>query len=764
MISSKNWRIAKKQAALMALVFLAFVGMEVGFLASKYDQLLTARKQTLKIEVEMAIGVLETFHQMQVEGKLSEAEARKAGLDAIKRLRFGDKGYFSVFDAATRVMVMHPFRDDLVGVPWDKLDALNQSNTARLLQPAQDSPEGGYVRFEFQKPGEGPAAPAYPKLSFARTYPTWNYILTTGLYLDDLHALIYHDALTSGGIALAVMLALGVLCYLINRSITAPIALAVARARELSEGRFAAHADPAGEGEAAELLRSMKTVQTTLAAFTAAQAEMTEQHTRGLISFRIDPSRFQGSYADMAAGVNNLVGSHITDNARVVEVVSAYAQGDFRASMDRLPGEKARISDAIDGIKASFSAMSDQVNTLVESAASGNFSVRGDATRFEHDFKKMVLGLNRLMETSDVGLNEVARVLAAIAQGDLTDTITGHYEGTFGRLKEDTNATVASLRAIVEDIMRASESINTASQEIATGNMDLSGRTESQAASLEETSSSMEELTSTVKATSENARAANDLARDAAEAAQKSSGAVAAVVETMEGISESSKKISEIIGVIDGIAFQTNILALNAAVEAARAGEQGRGFAVVASEVRSLAHRSSDAAKEIKALISGSAQRVEAGSRQVHAAGTSMGELKASVERVRAIMTEISAAALEQAAGIEQVTSAVTSMDQTTQQNAALVEEAAAAAQSMQDQATTLAKTVAQFRLGGALGSQPSSSTPMTTAAGGSREPSRKVSQVKGAARPAAGARRLAKPVPPPVRSLATGTDDWEEF
>ncbi|KFA20528.1 chemotaxis protein, partial [Xanthomonas vasicola pv. musacearum NCPPB 4392] len=261
------------------------------------------------------------------------------------------------------------------------------------------------------------------------------------------------------------------------------------------------------------------------------------------------------------------------------------------------------------------------------------------------------------------------------------------------------NATATQLAEIVSGIKVSATSIRGAASEIAAGNQDLSQRTEQQAANLEETAASMEELTSTVKQNAESARQANQLAIGAAGVASQGGEIVSKVVGTMSGIEASSKKIADIISVIDGIAFQTNILALNAAVEAARAGEQGRGFAVVASEVRTLAQRSSGAAKEIKDLIDDSVQRVAEGSVLVHSAGTTMGEIVASVQRVTDIMGEISAASQEQSAGIEQVNQTVTNMDETTQQNAALVEEATAAARAMEEQAQQLTEAVALFRL-----------------------------------------------------------------
>ena len=340
----------------------------------------------------------------------------------------------------------------------------------------------------------------------------------------------------------------------------------------------------------------------------------------------------------------------------------------------------------------------------------------------------------------------------ASGNGDLSRRMAVESDDEVGALASAFNRFIASLNVTIREVRDSTEAIASASIQIATGNLDLSARTEAQASSLEETAAAMEELTSTVKQNADNARQANQLVVSASSHAVKGGDVVGQVVRTMSEITESSRKIADIIGVIDGIAFQTNILALNAAVEAARAGEQGRGFAVVATEVRNLAQRSSQAAREIKDLIVDSGSRVEAGSRLVDSAGATMQDIVVSVQRVADLMGEIASASQEQSQGIAQVNATVTQMDNATQQNAALVEEAAAAAQSLQDQAGKLAQVVSVFTLDESGHTAVSRPVPAATA-----KPSRPVSRL--AAQPAAPAR----PAPTASRKAAA-EDEWEQF
>ncbi|GAA5078788.1 methyl-accepting chemotaxis protein [Lysobacter panacisoli] len=699
--------------------------------------------------VGAAMTVVQRYADLAQAGKLPEDVAKREALKVIETLRSKDgTDYLWVNDEHPR-MLMHPHQTALNGKDLtDFISADKKRIFVEMVKTARAG--GGYVDYEWPKPGvDGPVM----KISYVALQPRWGWVVGSGEYTDDIAARAWRFAgmlLLAGFVALAAVVLLSVL---ISRSIAASVRRATQAAKAMSDGNFDLDLR-SGDGtmardEIGELLQALDRMRVRLNDYSLAQGEMARRHDEGQISYRIDADAFPGAYGRMVRETNGLVASHIDAIQRALSIMERYAVGDLSQDMDRLPGEKAVLTRTMDSVKTNLRAINGEIQRLAESAADGDFAARGDATRFQHDFRAMLDTLNRLMATADENLSALSVLLRGVARGDLSQRMQGEYRGVFAQMSQDANETVDRLAEIVGQIREGSDAISSAAGEIAAGNNDLSQRTEQQAASLEETASSMEELTSTVRQNADNARSANGLSQTAAEVASLGGQIVGKVVQTMNAINESSRRIADIIGVIDGIAFQTNILALNAAVEAARAGEQGRGFAVVAGEVRSLAQRSANAAKEIKQLITDSVVEVNQGGQLVDQAGRTMDEIVTSVKKVTDIIADISAASQEQSAGIEQVNNAITQMDEGTQQNAALVEEASAAARSLEQQADQLVQTVAVFRLA-------QSTTPARV-----REDvviGAPVRRAPAPARPAPVARAVR------AQSAANSDRDWQEF
>jgi methyl-accepting chemotaxis protein len=467
----------------------------------------------------------------------------------------------------------------------------------------------------------------------------------------------HNQVLLSLLMGILAALGLGILSYRLIPSITVPLIKAVTVAQAMARGVIPDDIDASGSDETAQLLRAMQDMVGSFQRFAAAQKTLVQAHACGDTERVMAVQEFPGIYGEMAASVNELAGLHIDVTQKVIRVVAGYAAGNLSGSMERLPGRLARVTEAVDGVRSSLQILSD-----------------------------------------------VGRVLAALAQGDLTVRITAEYKGEFAKLKADANETVARLREIISGLQKSVAAVSGATREISAGNSDLRDRTVRLSAGLEETSSSTEQLTCTIKDNADSAAQAKELADDARARAISGSEVVGRAVVAMSAINASSKRISEIIGVIDAIAFQTNLLALNAAVEAARAGTEGRGFAVVASEVRNLAGRSGEAAREIKGLIEESASKVADGTSLVNESGRTLDEINASVQKVSGIVGKISAATRDQSAGVAQVSQAVTDMDQATQQSSVLVAEVSAAAVTLHKQAQELDRAIGVFRLEGKSG------------------------------------------------------------
>ena len=481
----------------------------------------------------------------------------------------------------------------------------------------------------------------------------------------------------------------------------------------------------------------------------------------GRLESRLDAATLgEGFLPQLATGINQMLDAIVQPISLTATTLKEIAEGRIPGPIgEAFKGDFAAVKDHLDTCSGVLRSLLEDTSQLAAAAVAGQLDRRADPNRHWGDFRRIVEGMNNTLDAIVGPINEVTHAVTELARGNLEHEVPRDFSGEFAVLGEAVNSSLVNLRDMVHKIRTSASSIATSAGEISKGNQDLSARTEQQASSLEETAASMEELTGTVKQNADNARQANQLAASAREEAEKGGSVVANAVSAMGQINDSSKKIADIIGVIDEIAFQTNLLALNAAVEAARAGEHGRGFAVVASEVRNLAQRSAVAAKEIKVLIQDSVVKVEGGATLVNESGSTLAAIVTSVKKVSDIVGEIAAASAEQSAGIEQVNKAIMQMEQVTQQNAALVEESAAASESMDEESRSLNSLIGYFKVGGAGGSVVKSmqGSPLPVERRSAERPWSKPARAPEAPAPV---QKIAK-----VAAAAGGDDDvWDEF
>lgn len=664
-------------------------------------------------------------------------EEMKELRERVHAVKLGETGYAYAIDAQAGKkqgdLLIHPAKEGANII--DMKDASGREFIREMIER-----KDGLIAYPWKNAELGDTREREKVVAFT-TLPKWNLLVGGGTYRDEFDQISNRLILTLSIACLIVAVLLGILVFVVSRRVlTQRLARVLEVLKALSTGNYDNHIKLADNDELGRVMQGLASMQTRMGFEVTEGKRQADETTRikigldnvatnvritdnegrilyinnalkrtfenDLEAFRaadpgFDPTRVLGTnigrfYADPQAAIQrlrNLTGSAETQmklGSRIYNVVTTPVISD---AGERL-GSVGEWRDVTDQLTAQ-----DRLTEVMRAAADGNFSVRLSLNSKDAFFAQVEQLINQLLTNSEAALGELSNVLSAISDGDLTVTIDADYKGIFGELKDNTNSTVSRLQDVIGQIKSAAEAINSAAQEIAAGNQDLSGRTEEQASSLEETSSSMEQLNATVRQNAENAQQARSLAAHSNTAAASGGDIVKRAVVTMTEIQKSSHRIAEIIGVIDGIAFQTNILALNAAVEAARAGELGRGFAVVATEVRNLASRSAAAAKEIRGLISESVEKVDSGVTQVNQAGSAMSEVVTSFEQLAELVTDISNASREQSAGIEQVTQAVSQMDEVTQQNAALVEEAAAAAESLEEQARVLADNVARFRI-----------------------------------------------------------------
>ncbi|MFZ2853346.1 MAG: protoglobin domain-containing protein [Rhodocyclaceae bacterium] len=427
---------------------------------------------------------------------------------------------------------------------------------------------------------------------------------------------------------------------------------------------------------------------------------MSREHDAGEIDAKIDAERFQGAYRTMAEGVNNMVFGHIAVKKKAMACIAEFGRGNFDAPLEKFPGKKAFINETIEAVRDNLKAVIADVNILTDAALAGRLEIRADAAQHQGDFRQIVQGINGTLDAIAAPLSDITQVLAAMAEGDMTQSVDREYRGAFDELKRTVNTSVAKLAETITEVRSAADNLSSASEEVSATAQSLSQGASEQAASVEETSASIEQMSASINQNTENAKITDGMASKAAREAVEGGAAVSQTVAAM-------KSIAEKIGIIDDIAYQTNMLALNAAIEAARAGEHGKGFAVVAAEVRKLAERSQVAAREIGEVAKGSVSLAEK-------AGKLLDEIVPSIKKTSDLVQEITSASEEQSSGVGQINGAMGQLSQTTQQGASASEELAATAEEMGGQAEQLQALMSFFKTAAATVAPKTLRTPAT--------------------------------------------------
>jgi methyl-accepting chemotaxis protein len=488
-------------------------------------------------------------------------------------------------------------------------------------------------------------------------------------------------------IIITILLGIGIAILIIRelmRQLGGEPALVTDLANKIAAGDLSSQID-LKTNDSISVMAAMKHMSDTINSLLVDMDYMSREHDQGDIDVVVDSQKFQGSFRTMAQGVNDMVAAHIAVKKKAIGCFQQFGQGNLDADIEKLPGKRVFINEAVNQIRTNIKAVIADTDILIEAAAEGRLDVRADAGKHQGDFRRLVQGINDIIDGIVLPLNETVEVLTLVEQGDLTRTVNGDYQGQLGDFKDTLNNTIAKLAQTIGEVIAAADQLSNASEQIGATSQSLSQASNEQAASVEETTASIEEMSASINQNSENAKVTDGMATKAAKEAGQGGVAVKQTVKAM-------KDIANRIGIIDDIAYQTNMLALNAAIEAARAGDHGKGFAVVAAEVRKLAERSQIAAKEIGELAQSSVKTAED-------AGQLLDSIVPSISKTSDLVQEIAAASQEQSAGAEQVNAAMMQMNTITQQNASASEELAATAEEMTGQAEQLQALMNFFKI-----------------------------------------------------------------
>lgn len=723
-----SWKLWGIVAATMLVVAMT-AGLSLDRL---YDHLLDGRKAKVQNLVESAHSVMSAYAAKAESGELTEADAKKQALIAVESMRYDGGNYFWINDTHP-TMIMHPIKPALNGKDLSSFQDPKKNFLFKDMVSAVKSGGAGFVDYYWAKPANKDLPIA--KVSYVKHLANWDWIVGSGIYLDDVDVVYRAEVLRFAAIITVLLLAVAGLMIWVMRGINRSLSTASETATSIAAGNLNNEISRTHSGDAVDnLLGALDSMQESLR--TQIESEKKIATEAGRIKQALDNvatnvivtdsadkiifsnksmtrmlSEIQNDIQSVNSGfsLNTLIGMPLqalgtspvssTDSIHPDEV--KLGSRTFRQVISPVVDEKGHqigsVSEFID--RTQQIAVEKEVQNIVNAAKNGDLDHLIQLEGKNGIFLRLSESINQLVEINRSIIKDTIDVVSAMEHGDLTKRITKDYDGAYGELKRYINRTSSRLTEIINGIQNASDNVASGSGRITQGNQSLSQRTAEQSSSLEHTAASMEEINGAVKNNAINAEEANRLAAEMRDQAETSGQVVVQAIDAMEQINSSSSKMSEIIGVINEIAFQTNLLALNAAVEAAHAGDQGKGFAVVASEVRNLAQRSGEAAKEIATLIEDSAHKVSTGRKLVNNTGQSLDEIVVMVNRVSSVIAEIATANNEQSIGIDQVNMAMVRIEKGTQENAKMVDDISKSSTSLDGEASELAGLVDFFKL-----------------------------------------------------------------